>query len=295
MSLFALHGLVIECDAELTGVALAQGSADITISSSQMTDQWRWDGQERDHWIHVSDDKTRVRIDVPDVAVFLVTRGRQIEYARAGDATSGAFQSFLLGRVLAAALYQRGLFPLHGSAVEIDGQVVILLGERGAGKSTLAAALMRAGHRLIADDVSVISPALTVASGVGRSKLWADSLDHFGVALDGLTPVDLQEGKFFWDGAEQGAQNGPVACLIELHEGVLGAQKLNHVEGFDLCRRHSFEFDFVRAFGLEQVFMDWAGSLVPKVPAHRLSYPRDFDVLDRVCKRITVLAKDNAR
>lgn len=40
----------------------------------------------------------------------------------------------------------------HGVLLEIDGQGVLLQGESGIGKSDLALALVRRGHRLVADD-----------------------------------------------------------------------------------------------------------------------------------------------
>jgi hypothetical protein len=46
----------------------------------------------------------------------------------------------------------RGDLSLHASAVEIDGQAVLLAAPGQHGKTTLAAALMAAGHRLLAED-----------------------------------------------------------------------------------------------------------------------------------------------
>jgi hypothetical protein len=62
----------------------------------------------------------------------------------------------LLGAVLAILLHQRGFLVLHGSAVAIAGQGVIFLGHKGAGKSTMAAALFARGHSFIADDVVAV-------------------------------------------------------------------------------------------------------------------------------------------
>ena len=59
--------------------------------------------------------------------------------------------------VVVLVLAWRGAVPLHGSAVEIAGHGVLLLGRGGAGKSTLAACLIEHGARLISDDLSVLS------------------------------------------------------------------------------------------------------------------------------------------
>ena len=64
---------------------------------------------------------------------------------------------FLAGTVLALAWRLRGELCLHASAVSIGGRAVLFVGESGAGKSTIAAALAVRGHRVIADDLVVIS------------------------------------------------------------------------------------------------------------------------------------------
>lgn len=65
----------------------------------------------------------------------------------------------VLGPVMAWVLHLRGLFLLHGSAVSIDGKSVGLMGDKMAGKSTTAASFVRAGYKLVTDDLLVIDPA----------------------------------------------------------------------------------------------------------------------------------------
>lgn len=62
----------------------------------------------------------------------------------------------LLGPVIALLLQARGAFLLHGSALRVSGEAVSFLGDKGAGKSTTAAAFLRAGHELLTDDIVAI-------------------------------------------------------------------------------------------------------------------------------------------
>lgn len=62
------------------------------------------------------------------------------------------------GTVTAIILAWRGLAPLHASAVELGGRAVVIAGPPGAGKSTLCAALVRKGGRLVSDDLSALIP-----------------------------------------------------------------------------------------------------------------------------------------
>ena len=54
---------------------------------------------------------------------------------------------------LVEALKRHGLFNLHASAAALEGRVLLLPGTTGAGKSTLAVALARAGWEFLADDM----------------------------------------------------------------------------------------------------------------------------------------------
>ncbi|WP_370238688.1 HPr kinase/phosphorylase [Brevundimonas sp.] len=88
-------------------------------------------------------------------ATFDVFGGERVDWASpSDDAVPAAF----FGTVVAIILAWRGLVPLHGSAVEIGGQAVLLAGPSGAGKSTLCDALVRRGGKLVSDDLSVMKP-----------------------------------------------------------------------------------------------------------------------------------------
>jgi hypothetical protein len=87
--------------------------------------------------------------------------------------------TWMLEFVLAMAIRQRGTLVLHGNAVDVDGGAVALLGCPGAGKSTLAAALVAAGSSMVADDHVVIGQEgerRWVQPGPPRLRLWPDSL-----------------------------------------------------------------------------------------------------------------------
>jgi len=90
----------------------------------------------------------------------------------------------LLGAVLATLLHRRGLVLFHASAVSVNGLAVALLGDKGAGKSTAAAALVAAGHQLISDDIVGLDyhdpDHPLVLPAWGQVKLWDDSGAQLG-------------------------------------------------------------------------------------------------------------------
>ena len=86
-----------------------------------------------------------------------------------------SFTVYFLGQVLSFSLLARGIEPLHGSAVVVDGSAIVFLGACGAGKSTLAAAMIARGYPAITDDVVVLRPSekgWVVEPGIPRIKLF---------------------------------------------------------------------------------------------------------------------------
>ena len=63
----------------------------------------------------------------------------------------------LLGPVMATLLHVRGNLVLHGSALLVDGKAALFLGDKGAGKPTMAGAMINAGYPLITDDVIAVA------------------------------------------------------------------------------------------------------------------------------------------
>lgn len=117
---------------------------------------------------------------VPDVARYLVRDGREILVERLDGSDERDVRLFLLGSVFGALCHQRGLLPLHASAVKVGRGCAAFVGPPGAGKSTIAAFLVQRGHSLVSDDVCVVSRSpdneYLVHSSIPRLKLWADGL-----------------------------------------------------------------------------------------------------------------------
>jgi len=88
---------------------------------------------------------------------FLVSPdGRHIVGRPLNGVSREAFQTYLVSQVLSFALLRQGIEPLHSTTVVVDGKAVAFLGDCGYGKSSLGAAFLRAGHRLLTDDLLVV-------------------------------------------------------------------------------------------------------------------------------------------
>ncbi|ESY65036.1 MULTISPECIES: HPr kinase [Mesorhizobium] len=113
------------------------------------------------------------------VGAFLISGGRRIDVEPAPGVDDALLAFPLLGPVMALLLHRRGLLVLHASAIAVAGKGAIFMGDKGAGKSTTASALIRAGHELLTDDVVALD--LTnpdrpmIVPGFPQIKLAADA------------------------------------------------------------------------------------------------------------------------
>jgi hypothetical protein len=92
----------------------------------------------------------------PGVGAFLLHGINTIDVEPAPAVSIPLLNFPLLGPVMSLLLHLRGMLVLHASAINIAGKSAVFLGAKGAGKSTTAAALVSAGHRLLTDDVLAV-------------------------------------------------------------------------------------------------------------------------------------------
>lgn len=128
---------------------LRDRNADVSIRRGSVPQELQRVEQEVGNWQCAGE---RVLVRDRHGARALVEAGRSIVYAPAPGADLLDTRLFLTGRPWLALAAQRGLMPLHASAVAVGSDVHAFCGSPGAGKSTLAAALCAIGHEFFADD-----------------------------------------------------------------------------------------------------------------------------------------------
>jgi hypothetical protein len=133
------------------------------------------------------------RLAVPQVAQYRVEEGQRIFITPLPDVPAERIRLFLLGSAMGALLYQRGLFPLHGSAVETPWGAMIFVGAQGAGKSTVAAQFHSKGYRLLSDDVCAVAATpegLEVLPALAQFRLCSDAYERLGTPRGARFDVD---------------------------------------------------------------------------------------------------------
>ena len=223
---------------------------------------------------------------------FLVSpNGRRIVCRTLNGTARASFETYLLNQALSFALVKQGIEPLHATVVSVDGTAVGFLGGTGYGKSTLAAAFLRAGDRLLTDDALVLKkkgsgylalpgpPRIKLYRGVARAFLGSKARGtqmnrgtaKLIVALNRrqrcMTPIPLRT---LYAIVPSGSKSKRVTI-----------RRLPPRQAFLKLLENTFNRTVVRPERLKRQFR-LAAELARALPVRALSYPRTLAALPAV-------------
>ncbi|WP_258073007.1 HPr kinase/phosphorylase [Xanthomonas arboricola] len=235
-----------------------------------------------DTWLSIGADGS-VLLQVPDLVRILVRGGRSIQVQRLRQ-DDESWRLFLLGSALGYLCLQRGLFPLHAACLRIGNRTVAIAGHSGAGKSTLSAALVRRGHGLLSDDLTVIRTEgdIEVLPAFPRLKLWRDTLDSLQMPCVGLPQVRKGMDKF-----DLRPQSGfdptpaPLDAIVILKEASeMSMQRHSPSAALPLLHNYLARPTAALRLGLRPATFAQAAAIARQVPVWHLLRPLRFDALD---------------
>ncbi|WNQ12679.1 aldolase [Paenibacillus aurantius] len=220
---------------------------------------------------------------IPDNAFYGIKDGRTIMISPVGEQEEGfdMIRLYLLGTCMAALLMQRGIYPLHGSALSMDGKVYALVGESGAGKSTLAAALLREGCSLLSDDLIALSfdedKGIRVSPAYPQQKLWQESLAHLAMPVDDYKSVYGRMTKYRIPLNGQFLNTPqPLAGIVELVKNgaeEVSIRKIDGLERLPTLGRHTFRPFLIPPLGLAGWHFEASAQLAGRIDMFQLQRP----------------------
>ena len=232
-------------------------------------------------WIEGRDGQ--ILLKIAGVANYWVRDGREIVVDAAKDASPEDIRIYLLGSAMGAVLHQRGLLPFHGSTVCVNGKAITFSGPSGIGKSTLAAALVGRGNRMLADDVSAISFSEQglpmVNPGIPQIKLYDDSGRELGRDLSFARPLGNHAGKSGYpEHASFISEALPSKIIYILGKHAEYSFKeisLKGIDKFNALRLNTYRPSFVKAMGLELIHFNLLKKLAVHIDVRILLRPAD--------------------
>jgi hypothetical protein len=223
---------------------------------------------------------------IPGLASYLVSNGRDIVVCPEPGALSLNVRAYLLGTLFAVLCQQRGLLPLHASAVSSGQGVVAFLARSGQGKSSLAAHLGQRGFPVVADDVCLMQITsennAMVIPAAPWLKLWRNSLQNLGRQAEGLERVFSEDDKYRWP-LQSPLNPQPIEKLIFLESEdrpAPGLQELSPLEAIPLLMDLTHQAYVLQATGQRQENFLRCSRVSSQAKAYRLFRPWGLQYLE---------------
>lgn len=261
---------------------------------------WRFADDDAEDWLKMAQTPDGYLLRFPAHAEFQVSAsGSQIRCRPWPETPPETLRHLLLDQVLPLAFTLAGDFVLHASAVQMDQQVIGILGRSGRGKSTLAASFATQGWPLLTDDCLVLREdskrwrALPYYAGV---RLWPDNVS--GLFTDAAVGVEVAHYT-----RKQRVSGTPLAAFsseaLPLHQlfflgdpqragSAVVITPLTPRAAFMALVENHFVLEIQKPAALKRQF-EAIGRLTETVACFTLNYPREYAVLPNV--RAALLAR----
>ncbi|MCW3836905.1 hypothetical protein ACFQ1E_11465 [Sphingomonas canadensis] len=265
------------------------GAADVTITLGAIdhapilcdTDFSHWIASPG-HWL----------IEVRDEVRIEVREGGSVRVELAPGAEPDIANSLLLGSALSALLQQRGVLPLHASALASPDGAILVAGSSGAGKSTLQTGLARHGLPVLADDITgiVLDAGVPVAvPGFPVVRMWQETIDGFGLDASGQQRVRPDLNKFRMPVKSFRGTRQPIRTILILaphnREDIV-LEPMTSSDALYWLNRLTHRKHFYAANGMRAAHFEILTTLVRDVPVLRLWRPDTGFGVDALAARV---------
>ena len=256
------------------------------------------------------------RLELEGIGWFRATGGERLEWQRWDDSVSDRdIRTFAVTSGLGALAIQRGGLVLHGTALERDGEAILLLGHPVAGKSTLAWCLLQDGWRLLSSELVAVSPDGLVLPGIHQLKLWHDAAVALELNWSQLPPVrkGLKRYALLAQDLDCMSQPTPLRLIYALNRATADSGQEDDAEAEDeterislkasdnfsqttalmRLRNQAFHARMYRGMDAEaQLFMQ-AAALARTVPMHALIVPDEIKAMAESLKEVDLMQPES--
>lgn len=223
-------------------------------------------------------------------AKFYFKQGKEVIIEPHPNVTHRMIIQYLNGIGMSAILGQRGLIPIHGSAIKVGNKCWLILGHSGAGKSSLATALIKNGGKMLSDDVISIQDTdgqLLVYPSFYEQKVANKLVDQFDLH-------EISEGEMIYLTGPSGKHSikresefcyepTPIEAIIMLRktDDDLSIVEVKGINKLDLIIKNVFRKIFARISGHNKEIFKQFGKIANESRVFLLSRPYGVVTIDQ--------------
>jgi hypothetical protein len=235
-------------------------------------------------------DGRELLIDIPAAGRFLVRSGKEIVVDPVPSSDDDELSAWLLATAFTLLCHQRGITPLHASAIDLADGCAVFAGDSGDGKSTIIAALAQRGYPVVCDDVCFLQPGpdgyVRVWPGLCRIRLWEDAKAALGYESAGLERETHGRSKYLIPVTppENLAQPRRLHRVYELRStdsGAPGVTRLRGAAAVEVLMQNVFGRHGAEYMGYKPQAFFTCAAAAAEVEVFRFSRPLGFEFFEK--------------
>jgi hypothetical protein len=215
---------------------------------------------------NLSSSQNEFHISVAGVGDFYAADGNRIEYSPVPGADPDWVKLYLNGQLLVALLHQRRIISFHASSFIHKGRGIMVLGETGAGKSSLTVAFALENAGFLTDDLTpvVFKNERPCLWPLGREvKLRESTIGELKISDRSLKDAEAGTGKQYLHLEQAEKEHHPLEVILKIEVGDTSSpefQELNTAEKFSDLRSEICSWEILA--GMPETEADYLRQLV---------------------------------
>ncbi len=301
MNKYTLYGLVIETDIEISHLLKANDnskSVDVVIKQGNCKDEVveylkKAGAYEKRYEIGL-----KYSCFYNKAGYYVIKDGNSIVYETKEGYTPQMLSPWILGFAISMILLERNTLAIHCSAVcekgdGSDGDVILISGHSGAGKSSLTKKLLENGFKLMADDVAAVrcDDEVKVYSAFPYQKLCRNEVDKREMSYDDLIYIDEDKDKYLVPVGNIFCNTpGKLRCMVYILEADVPEVQVTRLSGIEqmMAVRHNMfltmlKGDWLNSKEVLNLCLKMAGSC----PVYVMARPRGVDSISVMAKKVS--------
>jgi hypothetical protein len=244
---------------------------------------------------------TEFALQVPGVGDFYVRDGAFVEYTIVPGADPGWVKLYLYGQVLVALLHQRKILNFHASSFIYAGRGIMILGETGAGKSSLTVSfvLRQEGHLsshnaagetsvsgFLTDDLTpvIFREEIPYIWPLGRRvKIREGTVAQLNIDSGRLADAEVGTGKKYLSLVPAGVEDHALHTILKIETGDVKEpvfQGLSAAEKFSLLRSEVCSWEMLAGMPeTEAAYLQQLVKIVEQVSIVRVVRPVEIEIV----------------
>jgi hypothetical protein len=233
-------------------------------------------------------------LKVDRVARYYVWNGKEIVVSPEANANEGDIRLFLLGSAFGALFHQRGVFPLHGSAIVYKNKAIAFSGISGSGKSSLAASFFKRGYTVITDDISMIALSESgkpmIYPSYPQMKLWSDTLEKIGTDTNDLPKIRSGIQKYALSVHENFSSEPlelqSIYIIFSKNASGISIEPVKGLEKFNLIKNNTYRINFLKGNESSNLHFNNLNAIAGNCRVRKIERPSGGSTLEELVQLI---------